>query len=774
MAQGHICGFYYSTYRPENPYWNQWQRHYLPQVSLKSHTTILSRTSRTVLTQTFTHYDQTKAIKNVRYTFPLYDGVSVVGFTCRVGDRIIKGQVKEKETAKADFDAAVERGETAGLLEQLPDASDVFTTTIGNIPPGATLVSEITYLGELKHDAEIDGIRFTIPTAIAPRYGEYPGELLSKADTPSAQDNYGMEIVVDVVLHDYGRIRQVLSPTHPVAVSMGTTSVHPEANPLLTKASATLSLGTAELEKDFVLQVIANDIITPTAYLEVHPRIPRQRALMVTLVPRFQLPSIKPEIVFICDRSGSMSGSRIATARSALRVFLKSLPLGVKFNICSFGSSYSFLWPKSKSYTQDSLNEALCHVETFDSNYGGTEIFAPLQASIANRYKDMELEVMLLTDGDVWQHEVIFAYLNEQIQEKKDPIRVFTLGVGLNASSALVEGVARAGNGFSQAVGDNEKLDGKVVRMLRGALTPHINDYSLEVRYTEEKKSEKDTSAEDGFEIIEKVTDSLRVDLKLQDGELKEEEKARTEETISLFDESVNLDTTHIDSTSSDGADRFAHLPPLNAPAILQAPSRIPSLFPFNRTTIYMLLSPNSPAAERTPTSVILRGTSKQGPLELEIPVSVLAENDGKNVTIHQLAARKAILELEEGRGWLVDAVDPTGTKLQENMEGRWDELVGGKWCSFVALEEHSKETNDEMDRDWEYLDIEPQAPSGTSLQPHRNGGQRRRTLNPQNLRQLSATNTSPRVGPEKTLADYQRGLMLLEQQSNGNRRVMY
>jgi hypothetical protein len=40
------------------------------------------------------------------------------------------------------------------------------------------------------------------------------------------------------------------------------------------------------------------------------------------------------------------------------------------------------------------------------------------------------------------------------------------LGIGGGVSSALIEGVARAGCGFAQMVTDNEQMDSKVVRMV--------------------------------------------------------------------------------------------------------------------------------------------------------------------------------------------------------------------------------------------------------------------------------------------------------------------
>jgi hypothetical protein len=723
QQQGHLCGLYYNV-----PVYGRLQRTYLPQVELQAHATILATTSRTVLTQVFVNPSANKGIREVRYTFPLYDGVSVVGFTCHVGDRVIVGEVKEKEKARAVFKDAMARGETAGLFEQLPEASDVFTTTVGNLPPDARVMIKITYLGELKHDMEVDGIRYIIPNIICPRYGNTSTSLQS-----SAHASTGISITVDAEMADGSFIQKIQSPTHPISMTIGTTSLAPDADPTMTKASATLALGTTELDKDFVLQIIAKNTGVPKAILENHPSIPNHRALMATLVPKFALPPEKPEIVFVCDRSGSMMGTRITLVVQALKVFLKSLPIGVKFNICSFGSSYSFLWRKSVTYSQSTLDEAIRHAETFEANYGGTEMLEPLKATINERYKDMPLDVMVLTDGETWNQEALFSYLNDSVTKSKAPIRLFTLGIGNGVSHALIEGIAKAGNGFSQSVGEGEKMDTKVVRMLKGALSPHVNDYTLEVKYANTTLDEED----EDFEIIEKVADSLKVKLTMSEEDpkpaavslhLSNTRVARTnheqKKPISLFDTSADPDREDSPVHDDSGEHKYAHLPKIDTPKIIQAPQDITSLFAFNRTTVYLLLGPEAPKA--TPKSVLLRGTSAHGLLELEIPIQIL---DQPNETIHQLAAKKAISELEQGRGWLSQAQNDTGKPIKTKFEGRYDDMVereavrlgvqfqvGGKWCSFVAVESNkrSKDANADKTEDWEYLDDEKQAGSST------------------------------------------------------------
>ncbi|KAJ5063464.1 von Willebrand factor type A domain-containing protein [Bipolaris maydis] len=689
----HICGCY--IYNSEAR-----RRTYLPQVHLDAHTTILSTASRTVLTQTFLNGSE-DALDEIRYTFPLYDGVSVVDFYCEVGERTIYGLVKEKNDAKKTYEEAKQRGESAALLEQLPEAADVFTTTIGNIPHNAAVKTTIKYVQELKHDAEVDGVRFTMPTWIAPRYGGYPGRYpieLQQSLKPVPSE--GISVTVDISMAEGIPIKKIVSPSHPIQVTLGSLSSSTiDEDQSLSRGSATLALGTAVLEKDFILQVVAKDIGVPQAILERHPTLPNQRALMTTLVPKFNLKSQKPEIILIADRSGSMQGENITTLKSALKIFLKSIPLGCTFNICSFGSRHEFLWHESQVYDERTLQQAIKCVQNFDANLGGTETLAAVKACVEARSKDSPTELILLTDGDIWSQDELFSYVSRETES--GDVRVFPLGIGGGVSSALIEGVARAGCGFAQMVTDNEKMDSKVVRMLKGALTPHIKDYRLEIKY------------EDGN--VKAVADGLRVHLDAKHSSDKTETKP-----ISLYDPDVKEEHPK----EGESKDIFAGLPDLKRPALLQTPHRIPSLFPFYRTCVYLLIAPES--SDSKIKSVVLRGTSPQGPLELEIPVESRKDTDNM---IHQLAARKATQELEEGRGWISGAtIDDTGVLVKEKHPSMYALLqrreavrlgvefqVGGKYCSFVAVEANEsaitemrqkalQATMDREEEDWDMI----------------------------------------------------------------------
>ncbi|RDA94958.1 hypothetical protein CP533_0183 [Ophiocordyceps camponoti-saundersi (nom. inval.)] len=654
----------------------------LPLVRLDAHVVVTGSCYRTTLKQTFASPPGPRGLGQVRYDFPLYDGVSVVGFSCIIGRRVIKGLVQERKAARKTFDDAISRGETAGLLDQDARAADVFTASLGCVQAGEKVETEILYLGQVEHDFQEDALRLTLPTCIAPRYGQ--GRLL---DTPSGGK---ISITVDIEMAGESSVSTIQSPSHPISVKIGTISESPDDTLSLRRASASLSLLTAELEKDFVLMVAATGLNTPVALLETHSFFPNQRALMATLVPRFNISVEMPEVVFVCDRSGSMFMG-IQDMVAALQILLVSLPLGVRFNICSFGSKHEFLWPSSQAYNQDRVDEAMSYVGNFDANYGGTEMSQPLEETFKRRCGDMSLEVFLLTDGKIMEQEELFQMIAKQVIDSDHTIRVFALGIGDCVSSALIQGVARAGNGFAQMVSEGEKMDKKVIRMLKGALTPHVHDYELQVNYEDED-----------YELVEDMTvgPSTCNDVEADQSRLAEPQTSR--EPISLFNPDIG--DGELETTRAPLGDQ-GRLPELNQPHYLQTPFKIPTLVPFNRTTVYVLLSDSTP--NREPKTVLLKGNSAHASLSLEIPVTKLTAT---GTTIHQLAARKAIQELEQNGGWVSRATDAQGLLLRKELErkGQFDQVVqreavrlgmryqvAGKWCSFVAVEESTGQGED-------------------------------------------------------------------------------
>jgi hypothetical protein len=635
---------------------------YLPQIGLDAHATILATNSRTVITQTFVNPSSSKAISEVFYSFPLYESSTIVGFTCHVGDTVIEGVVEPKRKAKEIYQEAKSKGKTAAILDRSLNAADVFSTRVGNVPAGGTVLVEITLIQELAQDAKTDGIRYTIPATIGSRYGSG-----SNISDPPQGILVKTAIKVDVVMEKGSNIRNVRSPSHPIQVDLGRTSNLPESTFETCYALVQLHENVL-IEKDFVITVKADKQDLPFAFLETHPTLPNQKALMVSLVPKFSLPPDSSEIIFVIDRSGSMH-DKIPTLRSALELFLKSLPLGMPFNLISFGDRHEALWPRSKVSSKESLGEALKYTKTIEADLGGTEMMCGLQAAVANRYEDKVLEVLVLTDGAVWNQSQVFDLVNQANQNNS--ARFFTLGLGNLVSHSLINGISRAGKGFSQTVLNNEDLNKTVVRMLKGALMPRLHDSKLDL----------------GVSQLEE--DFVEVELPEHD-EVDPEPSAKP---ISLFDQNYK--------EQEDVRDLRDPLPQLVPPSILQAPTDLPAFFPFIRSNIYILLSQS---LESFPERITLRANSKHGPLELEIPVQVI----GRGQTLHQLAAKKAVTELEESRGWIFSAKEPEGELIKTKWESRVNELVqqecerlgvkfqvAGKHCSFVAV-------NDETPIDFE------------------------------------------------------------------------
>ena len=190
------------------------------------------------------------------------------------------------------------------------------------------------------------------------------------------------------------------------------------------------------------------------------------------------------EIIFLVDRSGSMAGSRMKQAKNALQLFLRSIPSephDVRFNIVSFGSKFESLFPRSVSYNEENFKYAKEKVNSneFDSNLGGTDILTPLKFILESEKVNEEYprQIICLTDGEVPNTIEVL----QLIRKHQSNVRVFTLGVGADASKELVEGIAYEGRGRAEFVLSGQRVEPKVLIQLKRALQPALTHLHFEI-----------------------------------------------------------------------------------------------------------------------------------------------------------------------------------------------------------------------------------------------------------------------------------------------------
>ncbi|RXG68417.1 von Willebrand factor A domain-containing protein 5A [Armadillidium vulgare] len=175
-----------------------------------------------------------------------------------------------------------------------------------------------------------------------------------------------------------------------------------------------------------------------------------------------------------------MRGSKIAKAKNTLLLLLKSLPSECRFNVVSFGGRFETLFESSSEcYTEKNLNEALELQKTIDADMGGTEIFAALlDVYSKNLIPGFPRQIIILTDGEVWNQDQIF----DIIERHADETRVFAVGIGDGASTALVEGMATAGKGRHEMVAHEDQLQIRVMGLMVNMLQDCIKDLNVECK----------------------------------------------------------------------------------------------------------------------------------------------------------------------------------------------------------------------------------------------------------------------------------------------------
>ncbi|KAK8378073.1 hypothetical protein O3P69_018790 [Scylla paramamosain] len=414
----------------------------------------------------------------VRAVLPVEEGAAVYHCEARLDGRTIVTHCMEKKKAEKVYKEAVEKGKTALMTREDPDSSDILTLNLGNFPAGSRAEVTLRLVMELR--VETDGaISFVLPAVLNPRY--------TPADHPRREDwkwnwnlgerevhvsqPYSMEVKGQVC--GSHQIAQVISHTDPLNVTLADDAMSAQVS----------QEGGFSCDHDWSMLVYYKNAYQPHLLRETGERsatgIMRDDLLMLNLFPEVPTNSYssRNEIIFVIDRSGSMNGDKIQSARATLLLFLKSLPPGCLFNIVSFGSTFSLLFPKgSCAYSETTLREACQLQAAMDADMGGTEILAPFK-DIYNKppIPGYSRQILLITDGEVTNVDQVVQLVGRHAHET----RLFSVGIGHGASTALVRGAARAGRGRSEMVVQQGLLQQKVMGLVSSMVQENIQGVTV-------------------------------------------------------------------------------------------------------------------------------------------------------------------------------------------------------------------------------------------------------------------------------------------------------
>jgi Ca-activated chloride channel family protein len=411
------------------------------------------------------------------YTFPLPADATLTAFAMTCAGRRLEGSVKEREAAFHAYDDAVVAGHGAALLEQ--ERSNVFTATVGNLLPGEETLVEVEYVQRVTADE--GSLRWMIPTLVAPRYipgsaggdrtahGEHPPtDRVPDADriTPPRAAEVGYGLKLDL-LFDLGREVKVESPSHAI------TAVTEGARVRVRFAQAEVAL-----DRDVVLTARGLGSLASQAAGVVAHRTPGSDGyLALSVVPDLAGhggAAAGVTAVFVVDVSGSMAGDSLREARAALRLCLRHLRAGDRFNVIAFSNSHVAFEREPVPFTQASMASADLWINGLSAN-GGTEMLEPLV--LATAMAGSGGVVMLLTDGEVGnEDEILQAVLKRRGESKA---RVYSFGIGTNVSDALLRDLARETGAAVEFIHPGERIDEKVVAQFSRAVAPRVTDVTV-------------------------------------------------------------------------------------------------------------------------------------------------------------------------------------------------------------------------------------------------------------------------------------------------------
>jgi Ca-activated chloride channel family protein len=448
--------------------------------------TVSGPTVRARVTQIFRNPTQNWV--EATYVYPLPEGGAVDTLKMVIGDRVVVGEIKERQQARVIYEQARQNGQKAALTEQ--QRPNIFSNAVANIGPGETVLVQIEYQEPVHQSGDI--FSFRVPMVVGPRYN--PAPIVQSVDF--RRDGGGWGATSTDPVPDRNQISSPVldparnAPVNPTEITvrlqagfpLGEVKSHHHQAKIESPDNATriirLAEGAVPADRDFELTWKPAAEQAPSVGLFREHVGDADYLLAFVTPPSIDQAEQKPlprEVVFVIDNSGSMGGTSIVQAKASLSYALGRLQSGDRFNVIRFDDTMDVLFPASVPADAEHLGRAKSFVDALQAR-GGTEMVPAMRAALADTAGDANTvrQVVFLTDGAIGNEQQLF----DTITAMRGRSRVFMVGIGSAPNTFLMTRAAELGRGSFTHIGSVEQVEERMRGLFAKLENPAVTGLS--------------------------------------------------------------------------------------------------------------------------------------------------------------------------------------------------------------------------------------------------------------------------------------------------------
>ena len=408
--------------------------------------TLLGRVAQVTVEEWF--HNRGDGLGEGDYHYPLPGEATFGSFSLWQGDAELRGETMDANQARTIYEEIVRRKRDPALIELA--GHGLIRARVFPINPGETRKVTLRYTQIL--DRLGDAWRFRYASGTGPGAAGAARSVRLTADSADSADRFG----------------DPYSPTHQVRTRRADGRLEvtfPDSG----------SSGDLDLFLPLSRGLVGLSLVT-------HRPVGEDGYFLLLLAPGTAraVTTLRRDVVAVLDVSGSMSGDKLAQAKSALEQLLGSLREGDRFRIVAFESGVRRFAAEWTPATPEQRRRAVDWVRALDTG-GGTNIAGALEEAYSRPPAAAALGVVVfLTDGLPTVGEQDPERIAGRAEQRRGGFRVFAFGIGYDVNAYLLDRLTERARGVTEYITPGGDIEQAVGALAGRIASPVLTDVAMD------------------------------------------------------------------------------------------------------------------------------------------------------------------------------------------------------------------------------------------------------------------------------------------------------